>query len=126
MRTYKIHAAVTSTQDNLASVLMARNGRIKSLRWAVEADMVADNAVIRLECSTRATNQLTTNESQGDIGVVRIFGNLVTSGQTQSSINKQEFLDFPVAAGERVYVHAALVTTASGVCTIHIDVDEKG
>lgn len=125
MRTYKLYGTSASTADNVASVLMAKNGRIKSVRWSVKIDAVADNSAVDAELSTRATQQLSTNETQGDISAFRSHFNLVTSGFYPGSFSKQDLLDFPVAMGERIYLNI-VITTATATITIYIDVDEKG
>ena len=119
-----MYGNVTGAVDNFTSVLMAKNGRVKSVRWEVSVDATADASRLSLELSTSPTNHLTTNDSIGDFSAAQFFNNLTTSGQSAFSIRKQEFVDYPVAANERLYIHCGIATTATAWLTIYIDVEE--
>lgn len=125
MRVYKLYATATSTADNVANVLITRNCRIRSIRWHEHVDAPADNAFVAVELSTRPTSQFTTNDSQGDITQRRHSTNLTTSGAFDGGNDHQELLDFPVAAGERIYVHAIVSGTVTWVGACFIDVVES-
>lgn len=124
MRSYKIYGAAAAAADNVQNVLIAKSGRIKSIRWEVSIDAVADNSVVVLELSSRSTNQIATHDSTGDFSQFRVYASLVTSGFVHNGRSKQELVDIPIAAGERLYLHAGAVTTASYFCTIYVDIQE--
>lgn len=123
MRTYKLYAAL-SNSDNIANVDIVRSGRIRSIRYAARGDFDADAESVDLELSTQATNQLTTNDSIGDIDAVRARLSLTGGTESFIAMNYQRTVDFPVAANERVYLHCALAG-ATGAVTVYIDIEER-
>ncbi len=125
MRTYKLLAGgQSSAADAVANCLITRNGRIKSVRWEGQIDQVADNSVLAMELSVRPTNQLATNDTIGDISCLRVHNNLVTSGVGVGRLSKQELVDFPIAANERLYLHIGTCTTTTTTTTCYVDVAE--
>lgn len=122
MRTYKIYAAGSGTANNVASVTMVKSGRIKSFRWAVDMDMEANTDAVALEASLTPTSQIGTNDTIGVIDEVRSYANVAgTEAGIAGQINTQRTLDFPIGAGERIYINA-VVTTAAYRATLFIDV----
>lgn len=124
MRTYKIYGTGAAAADNVTNLLVAKSGRIKSIRWDVAIDQVADNSRCTLELSLRSNSQAVTSDTTGDISVIQAFGNLTTSGTIAGRAAKQELVDIPIAASERIYLHAALITTSTYYATVYIDVAE--
>lgn len=126
MRTYKLYYAITATTAALASVIIQRSGRIKSVRWETGFDAPADNASCVAEISTASSPQQGTNDTVAEISEIRNTTNLTTSGAFNGGRAKQEFIDYPVAAGERIYLHATVSGTVSQATTVFIDVEEAG
>lgn len=124
MRSYKLYGSGSAAGDNVQNVLIAKSGRIKSIRWEVSFDAVADNSVLGLELSSRSTSQISTHDSTGDFSQVRSYTNLVTSGIFMGRASKQELVDIPIAAGERLYLHAGLVTTLTYYAAVYVDIQE--
>lgn len=124
MRTYKLYGSITATTANLCSVLLAKGGRIKSARWAMTINCVTDNSGIDCELSTASAPQIANNDTLNEIDEIRSFVNFTTSGYGLCAINHQTLLDYPVAAGERLYIHALLTSSAVGAVTCFVDVDE--
>lgn len=125
VRTYKLTAALTATANNAANVLIARSGRIRCVRWETAFDGPADNAQCNSEISTMASSQLNTNDTPNVIDEFRNTTNLTTSGAFNGGRSKQSVLDYPVAAGERVYLNCTVTGTVSQQTTIFLDIDEK-
>lgn len=120
MRTYKLYNATVSG-NNLANVTIQRSGRIKSVRWAVGVDDSTDNHYCYFELSTQATSQIGTHDTLGVVDQIAWYNNLGAAGQDSSHINEQRMLDFPIAAGERLYLNNS--GNASAVFeTVFVDV----
>lgn len=124
MRTYKITGAVTTTANNIANIQMVRNGKIKGLRYALSVDAPADNAAFNAELSLQPVSQVGTSNTQGVIDEFRHVSNLTTSGAFGSANMFQRSLDFPISAGEVLYVNATATGTITATFTIFIDVQE--
>lgn len=125
MRTYKLSATITTTANNVASVLVARSGRIRCIRWEVGYDAPADNSAVNVELSTMASSQLGSNDTPNTIDEFRNTTNLTTSGAFNGGRSKQSVLDYPIAAGERLYLNTTTSGTVSQITTCFVDVDEK-
>lgn len=123
MRTLKLYAAITATANAVANLLIPRNGRIKSIRWAVDIDAPADNASVAVDLNTQTITVLASNDIPS-IAELRALVNLSTSGAYLGAIKAQEFLDYPVAAGDRIYIHAVVAGTVTARITAFIDIDE--
>jgi len=125
MRTYKLYATSNVSQNNAASIVFARAGRIKGIRWALLCDSSSDNAACQYELSLQPVSQITVNDSVGSVDVVAHFQNQLTaSGQDSAAYNIQRVVDVPIAAGERAYLNSSMVSMSAGTVTCFIDVDE--
>lgn len=125
MRTYKIYGNITGTANNVANVLIARTGRIRCIRWEAAFDAPADNASCVAELSTAPSTAAGTNDTPNSIDELRSCTNLTTSGAFNGARSKQSVVDYPVAAGERVYLHATVSGSVGQPTTVFLDVDEK-
>jgi len=124
MRTLCLYATVTTTADNVVNLIIPKTGRIKSIRWCISFDGPADNARASLELATRATSQFATNDISNVLAATDLLTSLLTSGGGLSGIKNQEWVDYPVAAGERLYLHAAVTGTVSAAVRIFLDVHD--
>lgn len=124
MRTYKLYVSATAALDAAVNILVLRPGRIKSIRWEASYDGGADNSRCDVELSTRPAFQGTTHDTAADLSTLRHFVNLTTSGAFQARADKQEFVDFPVAGNERLYLNVGTVTTCTGFITCYVDIEE--
>lgn len=122
MRTLVLFATITATADAIVNLIIPKNGRIKSLRWSGSFDGPADNARCNMELSMRATSQFATNDISNVVGGLDLLQNILTSGGGVSPIKYQEYVDFPVAAGERLYLHASVSGTVSCPLRMFIDI----
>lgn len=118
MRTYKLYAA--SSGNNVANVTIVRSGRIRSLRWAVCMDTVTDNHNVIAEISTQSVSQAGTNDTLGSIDEIRQWHNNAAAGSSTSGINVQRMVDYPVAAGERLYLNTTFTGTVYLTCFIDV------
>lgn len=119
-----MYAVISSSSGNLANIQIARAGHIRSIRWAIGADMPADNASFAVECSLSPSSALASSDVFGPLDEVRVYANLTTSGAYNGGVNVQRILDMPVAAGERLYLNAAVSGTVSAVTACYIDVED--
>ena len=126
MRTYKLYGAGAGTgTNNLANVTVQKNGRIRNLRWNCQADLDADLETATWELSTASSAQVTTNDTPNVIDQVSVNSQFTTSGMTQGAINvSRENMDFPVAAGEKLYLNTVITGSPSERGTVFIDVEE--
>lgn len=121
MRTYKLYG--TALTSNSANITIQRTGRIRSIRWAVYADLDADAEAVIVELSTQAVGQPTTNDSIGDIDQIRVGYYATAAADALVGINVQRIVDYPVGEGERVYLNAT-GSAATLNCACFIDVEE--
>lgn len=121
MRTIVLYASITTTADAVANLLIPKTGRVKQIRWAGSFDGPADNARANLELSTRSTSQFATNDVQNVLAGLDVVQNILTSGGGAIPLKFSEIMDFPVAAGERIYIHASVAGTV--VCAMRIFID---
>lgn len=125
MRTYKIYANLTATATAAANIQFIRGGRIKSIRWEADVDAPADNAAIAAELTfDGGTTCLGTNDTNRSFSELRHFTNLTTSGGFSGRLSKQEFVDVPVLAGEKVYLGTVISGTVACRTTVFLDVAE--
>lgn len=121
MKTYALYS--TSIQDNAASVVIAKAGRIKSIRTAARFDTAADNSYCDIEVSLNPVSQMAVNDSRGVLDISRFANNLATSGMAVSCVNKQALVDVPVGAGEKIYMNTAASTTTF-TANVLVDIEE--
>jgi hypothetical protein len=125
MRTYKLYSGnVNATASNITSTQILRNGIIKRIRWALSVDSVTDNAELAMELSVNPVSQVGLATIQGAFDEIRWAGNFATSGLAQGGVNATRDLDFPVGAGEFMYLNAYVAGTLVGHATIFVDVQE--
>lgn len=110
-------AGTGGTEDGAASIDIPEDGTIVGVKWAVSADLDADQEEVAAELSFIQSGQLTTNDSRGIIDLVRIRMALTTSGVSTVSINQFTPMDLSVAGGERLYLN--LLATASTVSSVN-------
>lgn len=116
--------AALSNSDNLCNVTVLRNCRIKSIRWNLDDDNdKSDGHYVRVELSVRSTNQIGQHDSQGGIGEIYYRVSAGAAGFNTTVLKFQEFVDFPLAAGEKLYLHGASSLSAGNV-TCYVDVAE--
>jgi hypothetical protein len=125
MRTYKLYTGnISASASNLTQTQILRTGRIKAIRHGLSVDSVTDNAELAVEISINPISQIGVGTIQGAIDEIRWQGNFATSGLAQGGINMQRALDFPIGAGEFLYINVYVVGTLSARDTIFVDVDE--
>lgn len=118
MRTYKLYTASVSG-NALCYVTIQRSGRIKSIRWAVYIDDATDTHYYDMELSTQAVGYQTTHDTIGPIDEIKWQNNVGAAGADASTISVQRLMDFPMAAGERLYLNGA--GNAGASTTVFVD-----
>jgi len=120
MRTYKMYAAVANNAD-LCNITIQRSGRIRSIRWCCLINSTGDNDTVQVELSTQPNLHNATHDSIGDIDLIGFWNNVAAAGTGSAQLNLQRDVDYPVAAGERLYLNGVLTgATASVACYVDI------
>lgn len=122
MRTYKLFATGSAGGSNLASVTIAKTGRIKGIRWSGTLNSVLDNDEATMEVSFTPSSFIGSNDTQGPISEFAMINNGTAGGSLAA--NKVEQVDIPVALGEKLYFNAALVGTPVFKNCCFIDVQD--
>lgn len=123
MRVYKLYANCNASGTNLGSVVIARTGRIKRIRWRSHMDSVVDNESAIIELSLHPTSVALTNDTSGTIDEAHLVNNGTSGGANAVAINSD--VDVPVGLGERLYLNATVVGTPTNVKTsCFVDVEE--
>jgi len=125
MRTYKLYAAIAATGNNVVMQQILRPCRLKRLRYSLSVDSITDNAILAVEVSINPISQIAQSAIQGAVDEIRWCGNFVTSGIGQGAFNPEHNLDFPLGAGEFLYVNAYVLGTLAAAITIFADVEER-
>jgi len=118
MRIRQLYGAGSANADAVAYLDFIEGTTLLQVQWGVSVDMVADNSIMALQLSTASVGQFTTNDANGVISTIRAYGSLVTSGLQISNMNLVVPLNLALPRGTRVYLHAAIATTAY-VCNAH-------
>lgn len=122
MRTYKMYTgAMVASANNICSTQILRNGRVKSIRYALDVDCSTDNSNITLEVSINPTSQIALGTIQGALDEIRWCGNGTAALGFE---NTQRNLDFAVGAGEYLYINSTVAGTLSARATVFVDIDE--
>lgn len=113
MRIYTLYKSFTATADAGATVTMAQKGRVVGIALSVAGDLDADNEFFQVEVGAVPTCQSRTNDSQGCLATVKAYNGLLTSGAINGSANNYFPCNFPVEAGDKIYMHGVLTGTTS-------------
>jgi hypothetical protein len=85
----------------------------------------ADGERATAELSMSSTQQTSTNDTPNVIDQVSCHMVLTTSGAINTGTNiSRENMDFPVAAGEKIYLHTVGTSNLVTVPTVFVDVEE--
>jgi len=119
MRTYKLYTAVSS--NAACYVTVQRSGRIKSIRYSIRMNSVTNGHALSMEVSTQPVAQIAAHDTQGSIDEVGWFNNVGAAGTDHGNIVEQRVIDFPVVAGERIYLNTSFTVTAAYI-TVFVDI----
>ena len=121
MRTYKLYA--TALTNSAATVTIQRSGRIKSIRWSITVNDTTDNHTLYSELSTTNVSQYNVNDTLNALDQVNLTNNIGAAGAIESCVQKQCLMDYPVVAGERLYINNQGDVSAC-VVTCFVDVQD--
>jgi len=120
-------AGTGGTESALVSIDIPQNGSILGVQWACSCLLNADAEVFEAQLSFGSANS-NTNDSRQVISSLRMTASLVTAaGAVPVFANYYCPLpDLPVAAGERLFIHAAATAgvTSTIRCFLHLSFDE--
>ena len=102
------------TEDAAAVIDVPDDGNLVGVQVAHAADIDSTDEASTVSLSFIATNQLTTNDSRGEIIVTRVRSGLVTAEGGSPFTNFYTPMDVGVSGGERLYIH---IVASAGVIT---------
>jgi hypothetical protein len=120
MRTYKLYSDAGAGNAN-CYITIQRSGRIKSVRWAVGIIDSTNGHVYHGELSSVPVTQIGAHDTQGAIDQVSWVNNAAAAGTDSAGINTQRIMDYPVVAGERLYLNTTKSVSTS-YTSIFVDV----
>lgn len=107
-RIYTLYKAFTATTDAAVNVIVIASARLVAVQWATIADLDADGEQYRLEVGWATTMQSGINDSQGAISCIAEALALTTSGIGVTRSNVVHPCDYPLKAGDKIYLHGLL------------------
>lgn len=123
MRVYKLYGSFTASTNALASITVAKTGKIRHVKWSATLDAVTDNAKATTELSFFPTSFIGANDTAGPIDQIAAQANFATSGLNFAGINQQtQDLDIPVGMGEKLYLNTVVSGTVGQdvTCFVYI------
>lgn len=115
--------AAANPVDSMNSIDVPQDGSLLGVDWAVSVAASGADFAVNVQLSFGSTSALVTNDVRAPVSTRRMSADLTTSGAAMTSLNVFVPLPkIPVAAGERIYLHAsgtAITTTIS--CALHFD-----
>lgn len=127
MTIYKLYSAAFG--DSTASLDIQLDGVIQSIHMTGRANGIdALNDGFEAEVSFLSTNSFTSNDTRGSLMIIQSCLGMLTDGGGNLSVNAQiSTLMVPVAAGERVHLHAAAIGgSTGGAVHAFLFVEDKG
>lgn len=120
MYTRKLYTTTSTTGNGIGQLIVPSRARLKKVRWSVNVDSITDGTIVRLELSYSASSEIALNGAQQCIDEVALYGNFVTSGLANLSINEDRDVDAPFNQGQILYLHGlfggTLSVTTSVLC----------
>lgn len=113
MRSIKLYATGSSSNNNVANVTIPTATRILGVAVDAYFNAVTDDAGATLEISQASANEIAVNGAQQSIIEIRSYTNLLTSGIGVNMVNIFFPVDVSVKQGQIIYFHANVV----GTCT---------
>lgn len=113
MLIYTLFKAFTGSADGAVSVTMVRRGVIRSIIMSAQPDLDADGELFSVEVATIPIFSSRTNDATGALCCVCQCYSLTTSGSATSGVNEQFILDYPVEAGQKLYLNGLLTGVGS-------------
>lgn len=105
-------------ENAAANIDIPEDGMITGVEWSAAPALNADGEEFAAELSFIATGQFSTNDSRGQISVVRARLGLLTSGASATGLDRFTPMDLAVSGGERIYLH--LTATAGVVSSVEL------
>lgn len=115
MRNIQLYATGTVTANAIAQVIIPTATRLKQVQVALVIDSVTDNANLAIELSKIPTSLIAVNGAVDPFVAIRVFGNFVTSGLSQTNGAWVIPLDVECRQGEIIYLHTFVAGTLTYV-----------
>lgn len=108
---YMLVASVAAASDAAASIQIIRRGTLQKIDLEIVADIDADLENVMVEVSRQNAWQGQTNNAQGILASLSLFGNLTTSGALMSRASQSFDVDVNVVPLDFIYLNfgAAIV-----------------
>lgn len=120
MRTYRIYGSGVATASAVASLKIAKGGKIKSVGWSVYGQGPADLTYRGAhELSIVSTNNFQVNDAAGPISTCPSANNGVSAGFTS---NKLDFPEYEVQDGQTLYLHQFVSGTAPASAIAYVEI----
>lgn len=111
MRRFTLYATGSASGDAITSMQFMFATTLLGVSWATRVNSITDGAQCDLELSTLPTSRITTDEDQNIIDVLRIEGNFVTSGLSQTAFKHYAPVNVSLRPQDYVYLHAVIAGT---------------
>ncbi len=121
MSIYKLYGAGSGgTENGLAQADVQFDGEIVAVYGSAWADLDADGEVCQAELSFLSQNSINVNDARGSLLIVSINTTYVTAASGVGTFANAGIsgLFIPVAAGERLWLHA--VASAGATSNLHM------
>jgi len=103
--------ALTATANNAANIQIVRRGRIRAIAYTINGHIDADSEEFSIELSTVPTFQSRTNDAQGVLWNAAFQNATIGTEGTSPYCSGQILCDYPIEAGQLLYINAVLAGT---------------
>jgi len=123
-KTVRLRGSVTATTNAISNFLASRAGTIKGVQWTLQQITSVAAMAASWELSTNSTGQLLVNDPMGQIATVGKANTSTAAGGAVDSENFFQPCNYPIKAGDRLYLHSLYLTgneTTIVQCSILIE-----
>lgn len=108
MKTRSLHASITATTNAAAQIDIVQSARVKAVQFSILCtdSAPAAGSLIRVELSSSSVMQSESNDAPSVLATCYAAIGFTTSGGGQVAQNFMFLCDYPIAAGERLYLNA--------------------
>lgn len=111
-------AGTGGTENAAANIDVQDDGNIVGIQVAHSADLDATDEAATASLSFISTNQITINDTRGELIVSRLRVGLVTAESGLVSTNFYVPMDVTVSGGERLFMHLAATAGVLSDCSM--------
>lgn len=123
MRIYTLYKAFTATADAAVNVQVQQNGTIRQIEISTDPDLDADAEKYTIELGMATTMQGRIHDSVGALAnVSEGWGLAGAAGGGKMGINQVIPCNYPVKAGDKIYLHGLLTGVNDVKATVLVTV----